>query len=451
MKKVITFFFFLFIFICALLPTNAAVDCDHIYEPFQSDNNQHWNNCLICGYTKKESHSFSNEWIKSSTSHWHECTICMLRIDYSFHIPDDDKQQCKVCSNSLNPYNYHSHDIDTSIRSDSKSHWYGCNGCNRKFLETEHSYDSQCGESCTVCGQVRKTKHQYETSTFAANERGHWRICALCGSAGKTNAHTPGEPATESTPQTCTSCGYIIQEASNHTHEVSENLLSDLSAHWQICTICNAKLNISEHNYDNWCDSYCKICNYDNQTCHQTHLDLMRTDQNGHCWTCKSCQNPAVFPHVPGAAATAESPQVCSVCEAEIAPQLNHSHSYNDEYIITDEGHRQACSCGFISYTDAHKYDEGIVIVEATEDQKGIKLYTCTLCKYSKETEYSAEIEETTAPVETAESETSAEDSENIEPVSPKNYITFIILVIFAVIGVTIVIISLCLTKNKNN
>ncbi|UKI12820.1 MAG: hypothetical protein L6V84_00265 [Oscillospiraceae bacterium] len=40
----------------------------------------------------------------------------------------------------------------------------------------------------------------------------HWHECSVCGDKKDVAAHIPGAEATETTPQTCTVCDYVIRE-----------------------------------------------------------------------------------------------------------------------------------------------------------------------------------------------------------------------------------------------
>ena len=63
--------------------------------------------------------------------------------------------------------------------------------------------------------------HEYGEE-WHTDEIGHWHICSRCGEKSEVIAHTPGDPATEDTPQICTECGYVITPATGHIHSYSE-------------------------------------------------------------------------------------------------------------------------------------------------------------------------------------------------------------------------------------
>ena len=71
-------------------------------------------------------------------------------------------------------------------------------------------------QTCTVCGYVLQAAlnhtHDY-ADTWTMDENGHWHTCSGCEEQGDYAAHTPGAAATETTAQTCTACGYEIAPA----------------------------------------------------------------------------------------------------------------------------------------------------------------------------------------------------------------------------------------------
>ena len=70
--------------------------------------------------------------------------------------------------------------------------------------------------TCTVCLVATKTEpidklpHDH-SEKWTSNTTYHWYECS-CGDKKDEAKHTAGAPATATTPQTCTVCGYILQE-----------------------------------------------------------------------------------------------------------------------------------------------------------------------------------------------------------------------------------------------
>ncbi|MBO5223249.1 MAG: leucine-rich repeat protein, partial [Clostridia bacterium] len=107
----------------------------------------------------------------------------------------------------------------------------GCNYTTYNELSAtgEHTWDEgnittepTCTENgiktftCTVCKNTTKTEavdklpHNHSTD-WESNGTYHWFECK-CGNKKGEEKHTAGAPATATTPQTCTVCGYVLQE-----------------------------------------------------------------------------------------------------------------------------------------------------------------------------------------------------------------------------------------------
>ncbi len=66
--------------------------------------------------------------------------------------------------------------------------------------------------------------HNHPT-TWTSDKDGHWYECE-CGDRKDFAAHNPGDPATATTPQTCTVCGYEIAPATGYTLTLNYNYKS---------------------------------------------------------------------------------------------------------------------------------------------------------------------------------------------------------------------------------
>ena len=72
--------------------------------------------------------------------------------------------------------------------------------------------------TCTKCSNTKTesiaklTTHSYK-SGWSKDGTNHWHECSVCQNKKDLAAHTPGAAATETTAQTCTTCGYVIREA----------------------------------------------------------------------------------------------------------------------------------------------------------------------------------------------------------------------------------------------
>ena len=137
-------------------------------------------------------HNYKTEWSKDNTKHWHECSVCGDKKDEAAHTDANNDHNCDICGKKMS------------------DHTGGTKTCKDKA-------------TCTICGQKYGdlAAHNYKTE-WSKDSTKHWHECSVCGNKKDEAAHTPGAAATETTPQTCTTCGYVIKEAIGHVHSCTE-------------------------------------------------------------------------------------------------------------------------------------------------------------------------------------------------------------------------------------
>ena len=81
------------------------------------------------------------------------------------------------------------------------------------------AYCDQIGTA--TCDSTTYGEHNY-ASVWSRDADGHWHECSVCHDKKDEAAHTPGAAATETTPQKCTECDYIITAALGHTHSLTK-------------------------------------------------------------------------------------------------------------------------------------------------------------------------------------------------------------------------------------
>ena len=100
---------------------------------------------------------------------------------------------------------------------DGNTAYYVCggnNGCGKWFSDAEGTQEIKNHASVVIL----KTGHSYDESAWGyTGADGHAHKCRNCNEHDAVQAHTPGEAATETTPQICTVCGYIITPVIGHT------------------------------------------------------------------------------------------------------------------------------------------------------------------------------------------------------------------------------------------
>ena len=304
---------------------------------------------------KPHTHTYSTEWSKDSANHWHECT-CGDKKDLAPHVDANNDHNCDVCGWKMS------------------DHTGGTATCKDKA-------------TCTICGQQYGSlaAHNYKTE-WSTDETNHWHECSVCGDKKDEAAHIPGAAATETTPQTCTICGYVIKAALGHTHNFNQKNTSetylksaatctkkavyyysctcgekgtetfesgelaahaykttwsnDNASHWHSCYVCGDKKDEEVH-IDKNKDHNCDVC------------DKKMTDHTGGTATCKDRAT-------------------CSICGEKYGSLAGHVYKTIWSYDETNHWHE--CSvCGSKKDEEAHIPGE-----EATETTH----QTCTVCGY---------------------------------------------------------------------
>ncbi len=242
--------------------------------------------------------------------------------------------------------------------------------------------------ACSVCegkGTTTYMSSQTPSHSFSnkwyTDANNHWHECDNCVEKKDLATHTPGAQATETTPQVCTTCGYVIKAALGHEHnfDVTEYKI-DANNHWYECE-CGEKAEVKAHTYDNDCDADCNGCSYERTVTHT--FGSWVSDDSNHWKECSCGEKAEIAAHAPGKEATETTPQICTVCNHVLKEATNHTHDYGSEYKSDSENHWHECVCGDKKDVTTHKFDGGVIIEEATEDAEGVIKYTCT-CGYEK-------------------------------------------------------------------
>ena len=304
---------------------------------------------------KPHTHTYSTEWSTDSANHWHECT-CGDKKDLAAHVDANNDHNCDVCGKKTS------------------DHTGGTATCKDKA-------------TCTICGQKygELAAHNYKTE-WSTDETNHWHECSVCGDKKDEAAHIPGAAATETTPQTCTICGYVIKAALGHTHNFNQKNTSETylksaatctkkAVYYYSCT-CGEKgtetfesgelaahaykTTWSNDNASHW--HSCYVCG--DKKDEEVHIDKNK-DHN-----CDVC-GKKMTDHT-GGTATCKDRATCSICGEKYGNLAGHVYKTIWSYDETNHWHE--CSvCGSKKDEEAHIPGE-----EATETTH----QTCTVCGY---------------------------------------------------------------------
>ena len=191
-------------------------------------------------------------WQTNTDEHWKVYSCCQTQSDKAAHAwnegevttsatctTDGEKTYtCTACSaTKKDTIPATGHAWDTEWSKDNDHHWHKCKNCNAidESTKAPHSWDNvevttsatctTAGErtfTCTACSatkteRIDATGHAWDTKWSKDNDH-HWHKCKNCDAITDLTAHVPGAAATETTPQLCTECGYVIAPATHPVH-----------------------------------------------------------------------------------------------------------------------------------------------------------------------------------------------------------------------------------------
>ena len=299
-------------------------------------------------------HEFSAEWIAENGQHFHKCTLA----------------DC----------NY----TDTKI---------SCSGGNATCTQK-----AICQFCSSPYGDI--AEHIWNTSWDYSNDAGHAHNCLYgCNTHSEIQPHVPGPEATETSPQVCVECDFVIIPSKNHVHSIIEIAAKDPTcttsgniAYFKCsgCSKCfldisatkeiagSSSINIAQlgHDYSAATCTTPKTCkrsgcgNTVGQALGHTPSNNWSLDSQYHWHQCSAGGERAdKSAHTPGASATEQSPQTCTQCGYVIAQKLEHTHKYGTSPKYDLDNHWYECSCGHIGNKQAH--------ADSNKDSK------CDTCKYN--------------------------------------------------------------------
>ena len=225
--------------------------------------NNHFKTCKTCGKVENEPHTQKTAATCTAAA---TCSKCnhnygpALGHDYTEKIQDDAhlKTSATKCTDN-NVYYYDCSRCDSNAKNDTSASDKVYTGTVAgphsftKAVENDAHYVSGTGTTCQsakeyyfeceYCNTISTTEKWTSTTkgphnpaiAWTGDASGHWKAC-LNGCTEKlnfTDHHTPGAPATETTPQTCTDCGFVIQAPLGHIHK---NHLTKINATSATCT-----------------------------------------------------------------------------------------------------------------------------------------------------------------------------------------------------------------------
>ena len=317
--------------------------------------------CTICGqkYGDLAAHNYKTTWSTDSTKHWHECSVCGDKKDVAAHVDANKDHNCDVCGKKMS------------------DHTGGTATCKDKA-------------TCTICGQKYGdlAAHNYKTE-WSKDKNKHWHECSVCGDKKDEAAHTPGAPATETTPQTCTVCGYVIKAALGHTHNFNQK--NTIKTYLKSAATCTAK---AVYYYSCTCGEKGTATFESGDLAAHDYKTEWSKDSTKHWHECSVCGNKKdEAAHTPGAAATETTPQTCTTCGYVIKEAIGHVHSYTEKN--TDAKYLKSaatCTAKAVYYYSCSCGEKGTATFESGEtlahtwetkwaNNDSKHWHECTVCK----------------------------------------------------------------------
>lgn len=229
---------------CGAQKTETIAKTGHTYPVYTEVNaDEHKAVCSDCGNEKTEAHDLGKDWAGDSASHYKLCADCGYIDGKQAHTPDGAGETCTVCGRNL--LSDHTHTFVEQWIGDTTGHWHFCTSCQERSDFEAHVYDDDCDAKCNLCGSKREPLHK-PADKIESDKTGHWYTCSSCGEKTGFADHIPGDKATNSRPQTCTECGFVITPVlahehypdTEHTHmcECGETYVADAES----CEVCSA-------------------------------------------------------------------------------------------------------------------------------------------------------------------------------------------------------------------
>ena len=273
---------------------------------------QHKAVCDVCHveYGALAAHNPASGWTSDASGHWHACQTagCTEKCDFASHTPDHTGHateeyaiKCTKCGYVIEAQLGHTHVFNKEVATDAykasnatctaKATYYKSCACGEKGTATfeygnlgAHNWTpATCTapKTCSVCQATEGDPLGHTEGTeWKSDKDNHWHTCTVagCGVVIETSkaAHTPDRAsATETDAVKCSVCGYVITPALGHTHAVDTTKYeSDETNHWNTCSGCSEKQNVSAHEFEWKIDKdatatekgskheECKVCGY---------------------------------------------------------------------------------------------------------------------------------------------------------------------------------------------
>ena len=362
--------------------TNVPATGNHTYSGYEKNDTQHWRTCSVCHTaTAKENHSGGTATCTAKA----ECTTCgqsygELAAHSGGTATCTAKAVCNICKQEygeLAPNNHvtltHTASVAATCTTYGVKEYWTCSGCGEHFSDangTTEITDLDTWKSGD--GKIEKAAHDFD-GDYLSDENGHWHKCEKCDATDTKENHD----WENDTDTTCDTCGYERAVTPVHTHQYGA-WTSDAANHWHQCTAAGCP-----------------------------DLEGSKTDTAAHTEDGGTVTKPAT--------STEKGVRTykCGICErvlrTEEIPMLNPpdpvpTHQYGG-WASDAANHWHQCTAagcpdleGSKKDSTAHTEDDGTVTKPATNTEKGVRTYKCSVCQRILRTEEIPMLTEPTEP-----------------------------------------------------
>jgi len=118
----------------------------------------------------------------------------------------------------------------------------------RNDTEQRHKHSCSCGAIGNSTFEYGEFAEHTAMYFWSNDETAHWHECSTCGKKLDLSVHIPNRAsATETEPVVCTVCGYLIEAAHGHIHNITGYWEKDEENHWHSCTGCDLRFDLENH------------------------------------------------------------------------------------------------------------------------------------------------------------------------------------------------------------
>ena len=305
--------------------------------------------CTVCNqeYGELGSHDYdTSAWgYREADGHARLCQTdgCTEHGTIEAHVYDDENDtDCNTCGYARVITPSHSHVLervpavaaDCGTGTPGNIEYWVCFGCGKFFRDAGGANEITREET------VIPPAHDPSTA-WSHDESSHWHKCQNnCGEKLDLAPHDSSGPATETDPEVCTVCGYVIQAAAGHTHNFS--CQDESERYLKAAATCTNRA------------IYYKSC-----ACGEKGTETFETGSAlGHTGGTATCQKKAV----------------CTVCKQEYGDFAPHNFDTSACGYQDASGHAHLCQtdgCTVHDIIEAHVYDDD-------SDT------TCNICDYTR-------------------------------------------------------------------